>query len=160
MVFGEWNELDVAWLEKTGEKVDLSTGTAFIKEGEALDRLYIVLDGEAEVMINVEGATTTVGSSRCGEILGEMSFLNSDEQATATVQAREAMVLLAVDKTSIRQQLTVDLAFAERFYRSLAVLLSHRCRDQLMSRGMAAQALALEELDRRLGQCEHSRATI
>ena len=147
LVFGEWNELDVAWLEKTGEKVDLSTGTAFIKEGEALDRLYIVLDGEAEVMINVEGATTTVGSSRRGEILGEMSFLNSDEQATATVQAREAMVLLAVDKTSIRQQLTVDLAFAERFYRSLAVLLSHRCRDQLMSRGMAAQALALEELD-------------
>ena len=147
LVFGEWNELDVSWLEKMGQKVDLSTGTAFIKEGESLDRLFIVLDGEAEVTVDVEGVSTRVGSSRRGEILGEMSLLNRDEQATASVQAIESMVLLAVDKTTIRQQLTVDLAFAERFYRSLAVLLSHRCRDQLMSRGMAAQAMALEELD-------------
>ena len=71
-----------------------------------------------------------------------MSFLNNDEQATASVQVSESMVLLAVEKATIRQQLTDDLAFAERFYRSLAVLLSHRCRDQLMSRGMAAQAMA------------------
>ena len=147
LVFGEWNELDVAWLEKTGTRVDLSAGTAIIKEEEPLDRLFIVLDGEADVMINTEGSSSTVGSSRRGEILGEMSFLTSDEQATATVQAREDMVLLAVDKSTIRQHLTADLAFAERFYRSLAVLLSHRCRDQLMSRGMAAQAMALEELD-------------
>ena len=147
LVFGEWNELDIAWLEKMGEKVDLSTGTAFIKEGQNLDRLFIVLDGEAEVMVDVEGLSTKVGTSRRGEILGEMSFLNNDEQATASVLASESMVLLAVEKATIRQQLTDDLAFAERFYRSLAVLLSHRCRDQLMSRGMAAQAMALEELD-------------
>ena len=57
------------------------------------------------------------------------------------------MLLLAMPKPRIRDQLTADLPFAERFYRSLAVLLSHRCRDQLMARGMAAQAAALEELD-------------
>ena len=147
LVFGEWNELDIAWLEKVGQKVDLSTGATFIREGESLDRLFIVLGGEAEVMVDVEGVSTRVGTSRRGEILGEMSFLNSDEQATASVQASESMVLLTVNKATIRQQLTIDLAFAERFYRSLAVLLSHRCRDQLISRGMAAQAMALEELD-------------
>ena len=48
-------------LEKVGQKVDLSTGTAFIKEGESLDRLFIVLDGEAEVMVDVEGVSTRVG---------------------------------------------------------------------------------------------------
>lgn len=147
LVFGEWSELDVAWLEKTGKKVELATGTSFIQEGEVLDHLFIVLAGEAEVMVEVEGVTSAVGRSKRGEILGEMSFLNGDEQATATVKAREAMVLLAVAKSTIRQLLTVDLAFAERFYRSLAVLLSHRCRDQLMERGMAAQASSLEELD-------------
>ena len=147
LVFGEWNELDVAWLAHQGARVDVVSGETLINEGEVLGNLYVVLEGEADVMVKVEGSDATVGSSRRGEILGEMSFLGSDEQATATVQAREPMVLLAMAKQTIREQLERDLAFAERFYRSLAVLLSHRCRDQLMARGMAAQAAALEELD-------------
>ena len=76
-----------------------------------------------------------------------MSFLGENEQATATVQAKEAMLLLAVKKSAIRRKLEDDTGFAIRFYRSLAVLLSHRSRDQLMTRGMAAQAASLEELD-------------
>ncbi|NDD69424.1 MAG: hypothetical protein EBZ29_08545, partial [Synechococcaceae bacterium WB9_4xC_028] len=144
LVFGEWNELDVAWLAHQGERFDVDAGSTFIREGEALDRLFVVLDGEADVLVDVEGSATAVGSSRRGEILGEMSFLGGDEQATATVQAREPMLLLAMPKQRIRAQLGDDLPFAERFYRSLAVLLSHRCRDQLMARGMAAEAAALE----------------
>lgn len=147
LVFGEWNELDVAWLAHAGERVDVAAGSTLIREGQPLDQLYVVLDGEADVLVDVAGSATAVGSSRRGEILGEMSFLGGDERATATVQAREAMLLLAMPKPRIREQLEQDLAFAERFYRSLAVLLSHRCRDQLMARGMAAQAAALEELD-------------
>lgn len=147
LVFGEWNELDVAWLAHQGERFDVDAGSTFIREGEVLDRLFVVLDGEADVLVDVEGSATAVGSSRRGEILGEMSFLGGDEQATATVQAREPMLLLAMPKHRIRAQLGDDLPFAERFYRSLAVLLSHRCRDQLMARGMAAEAAALEELD-------------
>lgn len=147
LVFGEWNELDVAWLAHQGERFDVDAGSTFIREGEVLDRLFVVLDGEADVLVDVEGSATAVGSSRRGEILGEMSFLGGDEQATATVQAREPMLLLAMPKQRIRAQLGDDLPFAERFYRSLAVLLSHRCRDQLMARGMAAEAAALEELD-------------
>jgi bacteriocin-type transport-associated protein len=119
----------------------------FIRQGEELEHVYVVLDGEAEVLIDVEGSATPVGSSRRGEILGEMSFLGGDERATATVRPQEAMTLLAVPKARIRSKLAEDPAFAERFHRSLAVLLSHRCRDQLMSRGLAAQAAALEELD-------------
>jgi bacteriocin-type transport-associated protein len=147
LVFGEWSELDVAWLAHQGERFDVDAGSTFIREGEVLDRLFVVLDGEADVLVDVEGSATAVGSSRRGEILGEMSFLGGDEQATATVQAREPMLLLAMPKQRIRAQLGDDLPFAERFYRSLAVLLSHRCRDQLMARGMAAEAAALEELD-------------
>ena len=147
LVFGEWNELDLAWLARAGERFNVEPGSTFISEGEPLDRLFVVLDGEADVLVTVDGSPTVVGSSRRGEILGEMSLLGSDERATATVQAREPMLLLAMDKPRIRQQLSDDLPFAERFYRSLAVLLSHRCRDQLMARGMAAQAAALEELD-------------
>jgi len=147
LVFGEWNELDVAWLASTGERLDVEPGQTLIQEGEPLDQLFVVLDGEADVVVTIEGNPTSVGSSRRGEMLGEMSFLSEDTKATASVKATEAMLLLAISKERIRQQLDEDLAFAERFYRSLAVLLSHRSRDQLISRGMAAQATALEELD-------------
>jgi len=129
LVFGEWNELDVAWLAHQGARVDVVSGETLINEGEVLGNLYVVLEGEADVMVKVEGSDTTVGSSRRGEILGEMSFLGSDEQATATVQAREPMVLLEIAKQTIREQWDRNLAFAERFSRSLSVMLSHRCRD-------------------------------
>ena len=147
LVFGEWNELDVAWLASTGDRLDVEPGQTLIQEGEPVEQLFVVLDGEADVVVSIEGNPTSVGSSRRGEMLGEMSFLGEDSNATASVKATEAMLLLAISKERIRQQLEADLAFAERFYRSLAVLLSHRSRDQLISRGMAAQATALEELD-------------
>ena len=147
LVFGEWNELDVAWLAGTGERLDVEPGQTLIQEGEPVDQLFVVLDGEADVVVSIEGTPTSVGSSRRGEMLGEMSFLGDDGAATASVKATEAMLLLAISKERIRHHLEADLAFAERFYRSLAVLLSHRSRDQLISRGMAAQAMALEELD-------------
>lgn len=147
LVFGEWNEMDVAWLAHQGSRLMIQEGSTIIRESEQLDHLFVVLDGEADVVVNQDGKLSTVGSSRRGEILGEMSFLSSDDLATATVKARESMVLLAMPKEQIREQLKNDLSFAERFYRSLAVLLSHRCRDQLMARGLAAQAAAFEELD-------------
>ena len=147
LIFGEWNELDVAWLAKHGERMELEQQTTFIQEGETLEKIFVVLDGEADILISTSNQYTKIGTSRRGEILGEMSFLGESEQATATVQAREAMLLLAVEKSAIRQQLEDDTGFAVRFYRSLAVLLSHRSRDQLMARGMAAQAASLEELD-------------
>jgi len=147
LVFGEWDELDLGWLAQQGQRRDVEAGTTLIAEGQLLDQLYVVLDGEADVLVIVEGSSALVGSSRRGEILGEMSFLGDDEEATATVRARQPMQLLAIAKQRVRDQLSRDLAFAERFYRSLAVLLSHRSRDQLRARGMAAQAAALEELD-------------
>jgi len=147
LVFGEWNELDVAWLAQQGERMELEQQTTFIHEGETLDKIFVVLDGEADVLINTSNKPTKVGTSRRGEILGEMSFLGENQQATATVQAKDAMLLLAVDKSAIRAHLEDDPDFATRFYRSLAVLLSHRSRDQLMARGMAAEAASLEELD-------------
>ncbi|MFM8259707.1 MAG: cyclic nucleotide-binding domain-containing protein [Vulcanococcus sp.] len=147
LVFGEWNELDVAWLAGQGSRVEAEADVPLIRQGQNLEHLYVVLHGEAEVQIDVEGSPTPVGSSRRGEILGEMSFLGGDDRATASVLPRETLTVLAVPKASIRSRLQEDMAFAERFHRSLAVLLSHRCRDQLMSRGLAARAAALEELD-------------
>ena len=147
LLFGEWNDLDVAWLARNGTRLDAEPGVNFIQEGMSVDQLFVVLDGEAEVTVNLNGYPSPVGSSRRGEVLGEMSFLTDDDQATATVIAREPIRLLAMPKDRMREQLSNDLAFAERFYRSLAVLLSNRCRDQLIARGIAARATALEELD-------------
>lgn len=147
LLFGEWNDRDVAWLAEAGHRLEVGAGVTFIAEGQPVDQLYVLLDGEADVLIAQGKSGVLVGSSRRGEVLGEMSFLGGGEEATASVRARQPLQLLAIPKRTVRQQLRADLHFAQRFYRSLAVLLSHRCRDQLLARGMAAQAAALEELD-------------
>lgn len=147
LLFAELSDVDVAWLAQVGTRLDAEPGSSFIQEGMPVDQLFLVLDGEADVFVNLNGSASLVGSSRRGEVLGEMSFLTDDDLATATVIARKPLRLLAIPKARMRQRLCNDLEFAERFNRSLAILLSHRCRDQLISRGLAARALALEELD-------------
>jgi GNAT superfamily N-acetyltransferase len=59
------------------------SGDAIFREGEAADRMHIVLSGE--VAITVAGSTTPVGVVRNAECLGEMSFLTAaPHSATAT----------------------------------------------------------------------------
>ena len=57
------------------------------------------------------------------------------------------MQLLTLPQIQLKQRMETDATFNERFHRALAVLLSHRCRDQLMSHGLASRAVLNEAID-------------
>ena len=86
-----------------------------------------------------------VGSSRRGELLGELTLLTNEAQgATATVRSAGGMELLELDKTVLNQALQDDPSLAERFYRSLSCMLSQRSRDQLLARQLASRSQEAE----------------
>ena len=146
LVFAELNDLDIDWFSRTGQVVHCMPDQELIAQGSALDQLWVVLDGDASVFLLSDEQPQQVGSSRRGELLGEMALLSDDSQATASVVAGSAMQLLALSHQQLRQRMDADAAFSARFHRAMAMLLSHRGRDQLMSHGLASQAAANEAL--------------
>lgn len=146
VVFACLTDVDVEWLADLGRHQRHADGSVLIRQGESVPELLLVLIGMASVSVASPGGAVVVGSSRAGELLGEMSLVGADERASATVTAVGAMEVLAIPKDHLLQSLALDPSLGARVYRAMALILSQRNRDQLLSRGLAANARKVEGL--------------
>ena len=117
---------DLEWMIAHGNKQRLPKGTVLIEEGRSIDSLYILLDGNLEISASQIGDRPFRLS--CGEVVGEVSLLDS-RPPTATVTAMVDSIVLAITHEELQQRLDEDAGFGARFYRSLAVFLAHRLRN-------------------------------
>lgn len=97
---------DVADL--TGER-QIPVGEDLCQQGAFENDVYVVIDGEAEVII--DGASS--GRTRIGEIVGELSMLGSGKRA-ATLRAMTPMHVLVLDPREIDSVLSADPSSAKR----------------------------------------------
>lgn len=125
-ILGELSDRDLDWMISTGNKKEIPAGTVLIQEGVANEALYIVLKGTLSVSMAALGGReiSTIG---CGEVLGEMSFVD-DRPPSATVKAIENSVVLAIPREPLTEKLQQDVLFALRFYRAITKFLSTRLR--------------------------------
>ncbi|MFZ4667175.1 MAG: cyclic nucleotide-binding domain-containing protein [Prochlorotrichaceae cyanobacterium] len=122
-ILGELSDDDVDWLIQTSAREEIKTGTKLIEEGTRLDKLYILLDGVAEVSVEQNPIATLYP----GEIFGEMSFIDS-RASSATVIATENCIVLSILRQNLTARLRQDISFAANFYRAIAMFLSDRLR--------------------------------
>jgi CRP/FNR family cyclic AMP-dependent transcriptional regulator len=100
-----------------------------IKQGKREQTIFVLLQGK--VGISVSG--NRVAAIGPGEICGEMAYLeNGLASATATVE--EDGEAYAIDWAVLTDLFELFPHLAYRFYRSLAVKLSRRLREQLLSK--------------------------
>ena len=145
VLFAELSEQDVDWLRQIGQLQRLQPGAVLLQQGQPVPALYLVLAGEARIQVKSDGRLRVVGSSRRGELLGEMTLLNPDESgASAQVDAPDGLEVLRIDKAALLDELAQDVGRATRFWRALARMLSQRSRDQLLDRGLAATSRRAE----------------
>jgi NADH dehydrogenase len=78
-------------------QVHYEPGDVVFRQGDLGDSLYIILDGEAEVLIEEDGQERVVARMGPGEHFGEMALL-SQEARTATVRCTKPMNALALQK--------------------------------------------------------------
>jgi CRP/FNR family transcriptional regulator, cyclic AMP receptor protein len=135
-ILGQLSDADVDWMARTGKRIKHVRGTQLIKFGVRLDQVFLVLDGELSIQTNKGFELAKV---RSGEILGEMSLVDSRPPSASVVVVQDAFVL-TLEKSAIQEKLDTDLGFASRFYRSIAIFLSERMRSTVGRMGYGDEA--------------------
>jgi bacteriocin-type transport-associated protein len=133
-LFSTLQEQDVFKLARLGRLHRVQPQSVLLNQGDEVSAVYLVLSGEAEIVFTIGGRPEVVGSSRRGELLGEMSLLlNNQQGASAGVRSSQGMDLLMIARSTLMAELERNPSLAARFYRGLACMLSRRSRDQLLS---------------------------
>lgn len=86
---------DLTALADAGDVVTLPDGWAFVHEGTPADAAYILLEGEANVLMG----RTIIASLAAGAIIGEMAYLDGGQRhATVATHGRVTAMRLNYDK--------------------------------------------------------------
>src|SRR5438105_13599663 len=90
---GILDDSDLEWVMTHGVRQNVPVNTQIIREGHRTDWLYFILAGEFSV--TSERTSTEIVRLTSGEILGEISFVDS-RPPSATVTATRPSVVAAV----------------------------------------------------------------
>lgn len=79
------------------ERVAFDAGKALCRQGDYADAAYLILEGEADIIVETPTGPITVATLGANDIVGEMAIL-CDVPRTATVQAKDRLVVLRIAK--------------------------------------------------------------
>jgi CRP/FNR family transcriptional regulator, cyclic AMP receptor protein len=125
-ILSELADADVDWLVENGVRQTFAKQSVLIEEGKPIPVLFVLLDGQLSVTLKALGGKE-VASLRSGEVLGELSFLDS-RPPSASVIATTDVAVLAISRQKLSAKIESDPSFAARFYRALGVFLASRLR--------------------------------
>lgn len=141
VVFATLNDSDIAWIVANGVAEKFAQGSALIQQDQAVPDVYLLLEGMLGIYVSIPAENGTVLEKEIakrvkGEILGEMSFVDGGV-ASASVKSLEKAWVLALPQKKLAAKFKEDRGFAERFYRSLVLILSNRYLDLLVRGSLA-----------------------
>ena len=117
---------DWALIIDRAKRVNFKKDEKLVSQGKQARTLYVL--GAGKVSIAVSG--TRIARIGPGEICGEMAFLE-DSVASATATAEGEVEAYALDWSALQDLFQLFPHLASRFYRSVAVNLSRRLREQI-----------------------------
>lgn len=81
----------------TSQRLTFEPGQNVFCRGDVGDAAYIIIDGEAEVLVDQEGTEVKVATVGKNELIGEIAIL-CDVPRTATVRAKSHVTALKIPK--------------------------------------------------------------
>src|SRR5262245_2312249 len=136
---GPWQAKIVALM---GELRSFRAGEPIIRTGETGDAMYVLIDGTAEVRVQVRGHTRPVRTVRRGDVFGEMGLIRRHER-TADVVAMEDVEVMSMDERFLARVKRRYPRIALKILTNIARILSdHLQRQTEETRSLAA---AMEE---------------
>ena len=103
----------------TSERVTFPSGEILFQQGDVGDSAYIVIEGDAEVLVDTPQGPVCVATIGRNDILGEIAIL-IDVPRTATVRAKTKLVTLRIAKDLFFRLVTEFPQMAVEIMRELA----------------------------------------
>jgi CRP/FNR family transcriptional regulator, cyclic AMP receptor protein len=120
-------------LARAAQEESVAAGEFVFHEGDALDRIYIVIEGEAAVLVDLPGKSREVILSTVGP--GEVfawSGLVPPHQATSSVRAMTPCRVMAFDCKQLLAEFDEDYALGYLMMQRLAQVMRDRIQDMHM----------------------------
>jgi CRP/FNR family cyclic AMP-dependent transcriptional regulator len=146
-IFGLFSDEDMNWLADTGRTERILSGQRIVAAGRPMDTLFFVLDGS--FIVTVDGRRDPIAVLTDGDVVGEISLLDSRPPAANVTAATNATVL-SLKRRDLISKLEFDLGFSSRFYRALATFLAQRLRVTVATFGCSGDvenSLDVSEID-------------
>jgi small-conductance mechanosensitive channel/CRP-like cAMP-binding protein len=124
-------------------KVRFAAGEPIIRQGEAGDSLFIIIQGDVLVSLGAGGINQSVTTLKSGDFFGEMSLVTGEPRA-ATCAARTDVLCYVIDHDAFRTLLQSSPQVAEQ----LSALLATR-QATLEKKGGELSARAAQSADHR-----------
>ena len=119
----------------TNERLEYSAGDELFQQGDYGDAAYIILEGEADILVDSPGGAIKVATLGKNEIIGEIAIL-CDVPRTATVVAHGDLETLRVSREGFVHLVTqfpqvgvaVMSALASKLHRTTQALTAARAK--------------------------------
>lgn len=101
------------WLQPHMRRRRLPAGTVLFRKGDRADRLYLLAEGEMELVESGRRLQT-------GQMFGEIAFFAPDRRRSGSARCMTACTVLSIDETSFRQLYFQNPAFGFEVVRLIA----------------------------------------
>ena len=122
--FAEIEPARLKLLAFMSERVGFDPGKALCRQGDPADAAYLIIEGEADILVDTPSGPLKLATLGANDIVGEMAILG-DVPRTATVQARTDVTALVIAKDQFFRMITEFPQMAIEIMRELA----HRLED-------------------------------
>jgi len=122
-------EDDMKRLEEAGEINRYGAKDIIVHQQASGSKLFFVRKGMVQIDFSRLYGNDVLAYLNDGDMFGEVSFLDQAD-SSANVSAVEEVETLEVPHASLEPLLEADSDFAARFYRTIAVTLARRIRNQ------------------------------
>ena len=112
------------------KRVTFKRGESLVQQTRQVKVVYLLIKGSAKV----EVSKMKIAEVGPGEICGEMAFLENSKPS-ATVTATDEVEAAAIEWSALSELFQLFPHMGSRFYRSIAISLSRRLREQIGPRG-------------------------
>ncbi|HXC28365.1 MAG TPA: cyclic nucleotide-binding domain-containing protein [Stellaceae bacterium] len=111
-------------LAYVSERVGFDDGKIVCRQGDPGDAAYLIIDGEADIVLEGPAGPMTVATLGANDLVGEMAILTS-EPRNATVRAKGRLVTLRIGKDPFMRMVREFPSMAVSVMQELA----HRVND-------------------------------
>ena len=147
-LFAGLSEEDLSLLEDGSTQFRLAEGEVLLREGTPSGSLYVILEGEFEILKRADNRDVLLAVRGAGEVIGEMSLLDQTPRS-ATVRAASPSLILEIDQDAFRHLVAASPSAALSILRTVTSRLRNtesmlRQSEKMAALGTLAAGLAHE----------------